>query len=432
MKPSPLSELAWQARWAAGELGRFLQTEDGRRVEIHHPGTWNREPGPDFRNARVSIGDGAPQQGDIEFDLRAADWEAHGHAANPNFENVLLHVFLNRGRSTHFSRTASHRAIPQVCLADQPSGNAWHPIKPATPPEIPANVRDRFRLLEEAAGQRLRRKAEAFRRRVAVHGAGETLYQALAAALGYKNNAVPFTILAQRVSLRQARSEAGEALLYGVGGFLDGGRFAIYSEETRRYARGLWDEWWTHRAGAARLILPVSAWRCGALRPANHPHRRLAALNLLAKQWTAVRSAFARAKPDALLAIFRQLNHPYWSRHAKLDGTRLRLETGLIGNSRAADILANVYYPWREMTRDCFWDDYLSRPAPQASTVARRAAERLFGPAHAAIALRRLAWQQGLLELRVADAFPPVLALTAPGSSASESGQPIASPFVNP
>ena len=37
-----------------------LRTESGRPIEIIHPGRWNDEEGPDFRDARIRI-DGAAQ-----------------------------------------------------------------------------------------------------------------------------------------------------------------------------------------------------------------------------------------------------------------------------------------------------------------------------------------------------------------------------------
>src|SRR5258708_15686316 len=36
--------------------------------------------------------DDPPRSGDVEIDLKANGWRAHGHDKNPNFKNVLLHV----------------------------------------------------------------------------------------------------------------------------------------------------------------------------------------------------------------------------------------------------------------------------------------------------------------------------------------------------
>ena len=82
-----------QAIWVRQRLLRdSLRTPDGRLVQVLHPGFWNREPGPDFRNAVVRIGDDPAVSGDVEVDLRSEGWRGHGHDRNPGFSNVVLHV----------------------------------------------------------------------------------------------------------------------------------------------------------------------------------------------------------------------------------------------------------------------------------------------------------------------------------------------------
>jgi Protein of unknown function (DUF2851). len=57
-------------------------------------GVWNREAGPDFRDAAIRINGGEPIHGCIEIDLLDRSWESHGHATNPAFEATALHVFV--------------------------------------------------------------------------------------------------------------------------------------------------------------------------------------------------------------------------------------------------------------------------------------------------------------------------------------------------
>ncbi len=91
MHPPP--ERLLQAVWRHQRLQRDrLQTADGRSVRVLHPGFVSVEGGPDFRGAVIQIGDDAPCSGDVEIDLRAGNWRAHGHDRNPDFKNVLLHV----------------------------------------------------------------------------------------------------------------------------------------------------------------------------------------------------------------------------------------------------------------------------------------------------------------------------------------------------
>ena len=82
-----------QAIWRHQRLRRDrLRTVEGQPVRIWHPGFMSVEGGPDFRGAVIQFGDAAPRSGDVEIDLRAGGWRAHGHDRNPAFQNVLLHV----------------------------------------------------------------------------------------------------------------------------------------------------------------------------------------------------------------------------------------------------------------------------------------------------------------------------------------------------
>src|ERR1700757_788196 len=63
------SELEIQARWFAGEFGKQFVTTAGDTIDVVQFGTWNREAGPDFRDAAVSVNGSEPARGCIEIDL---------------------------------------------------------------------------------------------------------------------------------------------------------------------------------------------------------------------------------------------------------------------------------------------------------------------------------------------------------------------------
>src|SRR5207245_9462149 len=86
--PRKLSALEIQAHWFAGDFGTRFKTTARDDVEVVQFGVWNREAGPDFAEAAVAINGGAATRGCIEFDPDARDWEHHGHATNPDYENV--------------------------------------------------------------------------------------------------------------------------------------------------------------------------------------------------------------------------------------------------------------------------------------------------------------------------------------------------------
>src|SRR5947207_15166319 len=77
-----------QAIWQHQRLLRDqLTTLDGLPVRILHPGFRSVEGGPDFRGAVIQLGDSPARTGDVEVDLRASGWRAHGHDKNPAFRN---------------------------------------------------------------------------------------------------------------------------------------------------------------------------------------------------------------------------------------------------------------------------------------------------------------------------------------------------------
>jgi len=108
------SELELQARWFAGDFGKHFISTVGDEIDVVQFGTWNREAGPDFRDAAIRINRGDPIRGCIEIDLLDRSWETHGHATNPAFDETVLHVFVERSDREFFTRTKSNRNVPQV------------------------------------------------------------------------------------------------------------------------------------------------------------------------------------------------------------------------------------------------------------------------------------------------------------------------------
>ena len=362
------SELELQARWFAGDFGKHFVTTTGDEIEIIQFGTWNREAGPDFRDAAIRINDNEPVGGCIEIDLLDRSWETHGHATNPAFEATVLHVFVERSGREFFTRTTSNRNVPQVCIDPATLQEALTANVPlARPGRCQAPLKDlpeeRVRTLLEAAAQfRLRQKANRIRNKVDTHGRDETLFQEIASALGYKENKLPFTLLAQRFPLRFLRENLRncEALLFGGAGFLDTSDLDVYKKSAREYVRQLWDGWWPHRDELQRFILPANTWRLSSTRPVNHPQRRLAALAILARDWPRLQRASGKSSAAAANDFFQALEHPFWNFHYTVTAAASPKKMALIGESRVVDILANVLFP--------FWMAHDSRPPNPAST----------------------------------------------------------------
>jgi hypothetical protein len=402
------SELELQARWFAGDFGRHFTSVSGQQIEIVQFGTWNRGAGPDFSDAAIRINGSDPIGGTIEFDLADRSWETHGHSTNPAFDEAILHVFVDQSERVFFTRTKSNRNIPQVrvdlgLLPDKFAaavplarpGRCQAPLK-----NLPA---DRLQSILAAASQfRLQRKAARLKNIVETHGRDAALFQEIAAALGYKENKLAFTLLAQRLPVATLRNdiESIEALLFGVAGFLGGPDLAAYRDDTRGYVRELWDRWWPHRDAMQRLVLPEKLWRLGGARPLNHPQRRLGALALLARHWAAFMKTIARGSDKAAHDFLVDLHHPFWSFRYTLTAEQAPTEMAVIGESRVADIMANVLLPYFLAEGAHVWPVYEKLRARLSNRRLETGATRLFGddPRRTEFT-KTIAHQQGLLQI---------------------------------
>lgn len=406
------SELELQALWFSGAFGRNFRTADGKTVSIVQFGEWNRGPGPDFVQAAVSI-DGQIHQGAIELDNTPADWEAHGHAVNETFRDVVLHVVFRFPQRTTFIRNCDHQEIPQIIISPAALSAALNrpqqDIAIARPGRCVAPLRNLSagsigRLLDEAAKHRASSKAANFVRIADAHGRDAALFQLTAETLGYRNNSLAMRLLAQRAPLSALKSEADsvEAILFGAAGFLSPLIHERAPEDTREYLRGLWETWWRLRS---KYELPASRaipWKSHGQRPANHPHRRVGALCALVAGWSAYRKlAFAspfQIKP--LIEHLASLEHPFWSHRHTLTSAASASKIALIGRGHALELLANHLIPLALHENRASFREYekLRSAAPNEKVV--RCGIRLFGSEKSAAPwLKRVCHHQALLQV---------------------------------
>lgn len=397
------SEMEIQAAFFGGHHGEEFHTLCGHTIQLLDPGEWNRESGPDFFNATVLVDGSERIRGDIEIDLCSSGWEEHAHATNPEFENVILHLFCSSGKKHTFARTRSHRAVFQVLL---PHPNASGPTtagtgaRSALPPEPLGNLDDALALLRTAAAARFRRKSAQFATLARLHGVKNALFQSIAASLGFKHNSIPMTLLAQRAGIRAANSGDGEALLFGLSGFLNVPTYETAPAPAKAYLRVLWEDWWKMKEKYHRLILPSSAWKIGGNRPQNHPHRRVAALSRAAQVLDRVVRTVSTPSAENFERIFIGLTHPFWDTRWNLSGSVIAGSRGakLVGPERTRDLLVNVWFPAVSLSGESLLERLELLRLPAVPGKIRSTADWLL-PEFPAPLLRSALVQQGLLEL---------------------------------
>jgi len=206
--PFSFPEKLLQQIWMRGEFdARDAFTADGRRVDVVHPGRWNLLGGPDFQGARLRIG-GVVTTGDVELHLHAADWRAHGHAGDPAYDRVILHVVLFPN-SERLTAGANGREIPVLTLlpllhhdleeyaADAAVERlANHPLTRANEALAALSEADLRAELTRCAMGRWHQKVRYAKIRIDRLGWAEACHQTALEILGYRANRAPMLALA--------------------------------------------------------------------------------------------------------------------------------------------------------------------------------------------------------------------------------------------
>ncbi len=411
----PPGELHLQQLWFEHQLPRLLTTLGGQHIEILHTGFWNHGPGPDFRDALILLTEeNRTLAGDIEIHTHAADWQQHGHHTDPAYARVILHIAL------HGTEPAMHRDIgslpcvelyPQLdeetrSLLNQPQPPPPAPLPNARPGRCAsalaqlstAQIRD---TLHRAGLLRLHRKARALALQRRRDGDGQTLWEALATALGYSENKTPFRLLARAVPHKHAAGAdllQRDALLFGASGFLPRDQIQTLPSDSRAYINRLWHAWWAHPLSTETVpVGELCPWKLAPVRPANHPHRRIAALSALAPLIPRLLAALQRGAAAEAADLIANIGHPHFDTHYHLSSPARETMPALVGNTRASQMLWNVLLPWTlPPTGLSDTAPLLKQPAEPQNARTRTAIQRLFPQGKPPLRLDGLA-RQGLI-----------------------------------
>lgn len=328
------SERLLQQIWARGEFdARALRLRDGRPLAIARRGRWNRRPGPDFIDAEVRVGEGPggrTLRGDIEIHLRAEDWDQHGHARDPAYARVVLHVVLFPSSRTD-AVGPDGRPIPTLemlpllerdleayaeeAAVEALAGRPFSRLREALA-AMPADAL--ARAVERHSTRRWAMKTALARRRIELSGWDAACHQASLEVLGYRPNRAPMLAVAQGLPLAEWREGADADIV----------------EKAWRQAE--------------------SEWVRGGVRPANHPKRRLeqylgwvrarpdwpARLDRVGREMLAEAAAAAAPEESELRHRRRRMRHAHWRRVLTREVTGDRL-----GGSRLDTMICDAWLP---------------------------------------------------------------------------------------
>jgi hypothetical protein len=246
--------------------------------------------------------------------------------------------------------------------------------------------------LESAGEERLRLKAEHYALALQEKEPNQLLWEELLAALGYKNNKVPFRRIAATLplarlhSLAQTPNEA-YALLLGLSGLLPANAAPTWDDETRTFFRQIWDFWWKQNEELKDQALEKQEWNLAGQRPANHPVRRLMAAAHYAFQTLEISNNWKR---------LTNFSDNFWNTHISWKSTCK--PTTLVGQARANAIITNILTPFLAATGATKLNLENLPPEP-INSIIRQTAHALFGPDHTPKTYRSALTRQGLIQI---------------------------------
>ena len=323
-----------------------LFDSSGNIIQVIRPGEYNRDSGPDFFNARISIA-GTIWAGNVEIHTKASHFNIHGHHDDPAFNNVILHVVAEIDKKVFNSRgeeLLTTELFYDYSLYERYLSLVNNPYIIACQDELNSiNSMIVKHWLNSVVIERLEGKSDLILKILKDTGNDweETFYRLLSRYFGFRVNTEPFEMLATALPFRLIRKHADnifqiEALLFGTAGMLQEGLFreALNDE----YYIALIKE---YRILSAKYSLkPIHGWlwKFSKLRPVNFPSIRISQLAAMVSVAGGLFSKVTEIDDIRhLRELFEVSASGYWNDHY-IFGKKCRNFTKKTG-SQAADIL---------------------------------------------------------------------------------------------
>ncbi|HUX55684.1 MAG TPA: DUF2851 family protein [Bacteroidales bacterium] len=301
-----------------------LYDNDGNRIIVIHPGEYNRDSGPDFFNARISIS-GTEWAGNVEIHTRSSHFNIHGHQTDPAFNNVILHVVAENDKRVYNSRGEELLTIELLfdpTLYEKYISLVNDPYIIACQDEIknldPIFIRH---WLNSLVIERFLKKSELILK--ILHETGndweEVFYRLLARYFGFSVNTEPFEMLATALPFKIICKHADnrfqvEALLFGTAGMLEEGLFKEALNDD--YYKNLIKEYKVLSTKYSLHPIHGWVWKFSRLRPVNFPTIRISQLSALLSIAGGLFSRVMEAKEIIeLREVFEVSASEYWYNH---------------------------------------------------------------------------------------------------------------------
>lgn len=328
-----------------------LCTSDGKPVNIIHPGIFNTDAGPDFKEARIRIGE-IEWRGHVELHVNSSDWSAHFHQNDQAYNNVILHVVWKHNDE---ARRQDNTVLPVVELQSLVGEEIIFSYKKLinSPCNIPcerqfSNIPDITWLstLDKVLMERLSSKASLVKELLINNHQDweETAYQLLARNFGFKVNSEPFQTLAETLPYKILKKHADnrhqvEALVFGHAGFLAEEPVDDHQVKLEAEYRFL-----KHKYQLNEGLSSVQ-WKFLRLRPANFPTIRLAQFVEVVYHLRSLFQSFLEVEGvTCLRKVLVVKQSEYWQKHYQF-GKASAKRNGSLGMKSVENIAINTVAP---------------------------------------------------------------------------------------
>jgi hypothetical protein len=298
-----------------------LTTESGEALTIIDAGTYNTSQGPDFLDARIILS-GTHWAGNIELHVKSSHWYQHRHQADPNYQNIILHVVWqndDRELSKLIPTLVLESRVPALLLEryrklmDQTQSLPCSELLE----KVPASLWKDWGL--QLLNQRLERKAALVLERLELAGKNweECSWWWMARHFGGLVNAEFFEQVARSIPLKIILRHRNqiiqlEAMLLGQANLLSAANTDPYVQLLQREYRFLQNKY---------RFMPVhgQAQRL-RMRPAGFPAIRLAQLAMFLHRWGAINARLLTCQEGRDLEYLLDITaNDFWHYHFTLE-----------------------------------------------------------------------------------------------------------------
>ncbi len=320
-------------------------------IEVVSIGEHNQDSGPDFFNSKIKIND-VLLAGNVEIHIKTSDWLKHKHQNDKSYDNIVLHVVFDHDKELNQNETFNVSVLelkkyikPSLLEKYQQLQLSKQSIacgkSIATVPDIIWKS-----WLDRLAVTRIEQKTEYIEHlfEFSKQNHEDALYMLLCRNFGFKINNDAFELLAKSLpySVLKKYSDNSlqiEALLFGVGGFLDD----MFED---KYPKQLQNEFEFLRHKHQLISLKKENWKFSKTRPVNFPTIRISQLaNLISKQQSFYHLLELKPNLKMLKDFFSISPNDYWKTHFKFD-VKAEESIKLIGETALNSIIINTIIPY--------------------------------------------------------------------------------------